>query len=32
MHERDAYKILCDMAGKLEGSLVKEFRSVALKG
>jgi putative nucleotidyltransferase with HDIG domain len=26
----NAYKILCDMVGKLEGSLVKAFRSVAL--
>jgi putative nucleotidyltransferase with HDIG domain len=25
----DAYKVLCDMVGKLEGSLVKAFRSVA---
>jgi putative nucleotidyltransferase with HDIG domain len=28
----DAYKVLCGMVGKLEGSLVKAFRSVALKG
>jgi putative nucleotidyltransferase with HDIG domain len=27
-----AYKILCDMDGKLEGALVRAFRSVALKG
>ncbi len=26
-----AYQILCDMGGKLEGSLVKAFRNVALK-
>ena len=32
MSRQDAYKILCDMNGKLEGSLVKAFRSVALNG
>jgi putative nucleotidyltransferase with HDIG domain len=32
MPAHDAYKVLCDMVGKLEGSLVKAFRSVALKG
>jgi putative nucleotidyltransferase with HDIG domain len=32
MPGQDAYKVLCDMAGKLEGSLVRAFRSVALKG
>jgi putative nucleotidyltransferase with HDIG domain len=32
MPGQDAYKVLCDMVGKLEGSLVKAFRSVALKG
>lgn len=32
MAGQDAYKILCEMVGKLEGSLVKAFRSVALKG
>ena len=32
MPRQDAYKILCDMDGKLEGSLVKAFRSVALRG
>ncbi len=31
MSGRDAYKVLCDMVGKLEGSLVKAFSSVALK-
>jgi putative nucleotidyltransferase with HDIG domain len=32
MPGQDAYKILCGMVGKLEGSLVKAFASVALKG
>jgi putative nucleotidyltransferase with HDIG domain len=32
MSRHDAYKVLCDMGGKLEGPLVKAFRSVALKG
>ncbi len=32
MSRQDAYKILCDMGGKLEGPLVKAFRSVALSG
>jgi putative nucleotidyltransferase with HDIG domain len=32
MSGQDAYKVLCDMVGKLEGSLVKAFRTVALKG
>jgi len=32
MAGQDAYKVLCDMVGKLEGSLVKAFRGVALKG
>ena len=32
MPGQDAYQVLCDMAGKLEGSLVKAFRNVALKG
>ena len=27
-----AYLILCDMGGKLEGSLVKAFKNVALTG
>jgi hypothetical protein len=31
MSRPDAYKILCDMDGKLEGPLVKAFQSVALK-
>ena len=30
MSRHDAYKILCDMDGKLEGALVRAFRSVAL--
>ena len=30
MSRRDAYKILCDMNGKLETPLVKAFRNVAL--
>jgi HD-GYP domain-containing protein (c-di-GMP phosphodiesterase class II) len=30
MPRQNAYKILCDMDGKLEGSLVKAFRNVAL--
>jgi putative nucleotidyltransferase with HDIG domain len=30
MPRENAYKILCDMDGKLEGSLVKAFRKVAL--
>lgn len=29
---QEAYKILCDMGGKLEGPLVKAFQGVALKG
>ena len=32
MSRQDAYRILCDMNGKLEGPLVKAFRSVALNG
>jgi len=32
MPRQDAYKFLCDMDGKLELSLVKAFRSVALVG
>lgn len=32
MSRPDAYKILCDMDGKLEKALVKAFRTVALKG
>jgi HD-GYP domain-containing protein (c-di-GMP phosphodiesterase class II) len=32
MSRQDAYKILCDMDGKLETPLVKAFRSVALRG
>jgi putative nucleotidyltransferase with HDIG domain len=32
MSRQDAYKILCDMDGKLERSLVKAFRGVALNG
>ena len=32
MSRPDAYKILCDMDGKLEKALVKAFASVALKG
>ena len=31
MPRHTAYQILCDMGGKLEGSLVKAFRTVALK-
>jgi putative nucleotidyltransferase with HDIG domain len=31
LSRQDAYKILCDMEGKLERPLVKAFRSVALK-
>jgi hypothetical protein len=30
MSREDAYKILCGMDGKLEGSLVNAFRNVAL--
>jgi HD-GYP domain-containing protein (c-di-GMP phosphodiesterase class II) len=30
MSRQDAYKILCGMDGKLEGALVRAFRSVAL--
>jgi hypothetical protein len=30
MSRQDAYKILCDMDGKLELPLVKAFRNVAL--
>ena len=30
MPRHDAYKLLCDMEGKLELSLVKAFRNVAL--
>jgi putative nucleotidyltransferase with HDIG domain len=30
MSRQDAYKVLCGMDGKLEGSLVKAFRKVAL--
>jgi putative nucleotidyltransferase with HDIG domain len=30
MSRQDAYKVLCDMDGKLEGALVRAFRSVAL--
>ena len=32
MSRPDAYKVLCDMDGKLEGALVRAFRGVALKG
>ena len=32
MPGQDAYKVLCDMVGRLEGSLVRAFRSVALTG
>jgi len=32
MPRQDAYKFLCDMDGKLERSLVKAFRNVALVG
>ena len=32
MSRHDAYKILCDMNGKLEAPLVRAFRSVALSG
>jgi putative nucleotidyltransferase with HDIG domain len=32
MSRQDAYKILCDMDGKLEKALVKAFAGVALKG
>jgi putative nucleotidyltransferase with HDIG domain len=32
MSRQDAYKILCDMDGKLERSLVRAFRNVALTG
>jgi putative nucleotidyltransferase with HDIG domain len=32
MPRQDAYKILCDMGGKLEGPLVKAFHNVALRG
>ena len=32
MSRQDAYKILCDMDGKLEKPLLKAFRSVALRG
>jgi putative nucleotidyltransferase with HDIG domain len=31
MSRQDAYKILCAMDGKLEGSLVKAFKNVALR-
>ena len=31
MSRQDAYKILCGMDGKLENSLVKAFRNVALR-
>jgi putative nucleotidyltransferase with HDIG domain len=31
MPRHNAYQVLCDMGDKLEGSLVKAFRSVALK-
>jgi hypothetical protein len=31
MSRHDAYKILCAMDGKLEQSLVKAFRNVALR-
>jgi HD-GYP domain-containing protein (c-di-GMP phosphodiesterase class II) len=30
MSRRDAYKVLCDMDGKLEGPLVKAFEGIAL--
>jgi hypothetical protein len=30
MPRNTAYQILCDMNGKLEGSLVKAFRNAAL--
>lgn len=32
MSRHEAYKVLCDMNGKLEGVLVRAFRSVALNG
>jgi len=32
MSRQHAYKVLCDMGGKLEGPLVRAFQSVALKG
>jgi putative nucleotidyltransferase with HDIG domain len=32
MSRQDAYKILCEMNGKLEGPLVRAFRNVALRG
>jgi len=32
MSRQDAYKILCDMDGKLERPLVRAFRSIALTG
>ena len=32
MSRQDAYKILCDMDGKLEKPLVKAFQNVALRG
>lgn len=32
MSRQDAYQILCDMEGKLEGQLVRAFRNVALNG
>jgi hypothetical protein len=31
MSRQDAYKILCAMDGKLERSLVKAFKNVALR-
>jgi hypothetical protein len=30
MSRENAYKVLCGMDGKLEGSLIKAFRKVAL--
>jgi hypothetical protein len=30
MSRQDAYQILCGMEGKLEGALVRAFRSIAL--
>jgi hypothetical protein len=32
MARQDAYQILCNMEGKLEGALVRAFRKVALAG
>ncbi|MFO1108638.1 MAG: HD domain-containing protein [Bradyrhizobium sp.] len=32
MSRQDAYQVLCDMVGKLEGPLVRAFQTVALRG